>query len=258
MKKIGKVLIGIVGVFVLAIVAIFLLTSDMVKTADEFFVAVKSKDMEGAYSYLSEDFKSGVSKSELESFLSENSLTEFREASWSSRSRSGGRGSLVGSVTTESGGVVPITLGFVKGDSGWRIYSIQKPSSGIKEESSNTEIPTEEEQVKMVASSMQVFAECVNEKSMSKLHAYASNLLQQQFTIGQLNEAYGAFYELSVDFTVLKNHSPKFEQKSTIDEDGVLTIAGQYPTKPNSVHFEQTYIFEGLGWKLLGFNINVK
>tara|TARA_B110000211_G_C13738493_1_gene403486 strand:+ start:415 stop:561 length:147 start_codon:yes stop_codon:yes gene_type:complete len=45
MNKLVKILLGVVGVFVLAIVAIFFFTADMVTSADEFFAAVKNKDM---------------------------------------------------------------------------------------------------------------------------------------------------------------------------------------------------------------------
>ncbi|WP_299178927.1 hypothetical protein [uncultured Neptuniibacter sp.] len=258
MNKLVKILLGIVGVFVLAIVAIFYFTADMVTSADEFFAAVKNKEMNKAYTYLSEDFQASTSQSDLESYLEKNLIHKFKEASWESRSINGGRGSLIGSITTESGGVVPITLSFVKGENGWKIYSIQKPSSGIQEESSPIAMPSEQEQVQLVSKSMQIFAESVNEKSMAKFHSHVSNLWQQQFTIEKFNEAFGGFYDIGVDLTVLSNYSPQFKVKPSIDENGVLVIAGHYPTEPNQVHFEQKYIYEGLGWKLMGFSTNIK
>lgn len=131
MKTLAKVLLGIVGVIALAIAAVFYLTADMTTVADEFFRAVKTNDMDKAYTYLSDDFKAGTSKAELHDFMVSSSLSKFKEASWQSRSFHGNRGQLVGSITTVSGGVVPVTLSFVKGEGGWRIYSIQKPSAGI-------------------------------------------------------------------------------------------------------------------------------
>lgn len=258
MKKLLKILLGVVGVFVLAIVAIFFFTADMTKIADEFFLAVKGKDMDKAYSYLSEDFQTNTTKSDLQKYLEANSMSNFKEASWESRSINGGRGDLTGSITTESGGVVPITLSFVKGESGWKIYSIQKPSSGIQEESVSSEVPSEQELVQLVNQSMNVFAESVNERNMVKFHSYVSALWQQQFTTEKFDEAFGSFYDLGLDFTLLRNYSPQFSSKPTIDEDGVLLISGHYPTQPNKVYFTQKYIFEGLGWKMVGFNINIK
>ena len=108
--------------------------------------------------------------------MESSSLSKFKEASWQSRSFHGNRGQLVGSITTESDGVVPVTLSFVKGESGWKMYSIQKPHAGVQVESSHIQIPTEEEQVRLVAEAMHVFAESVKEKSMGKFHSHISNL----------------------------------------------------------------------------------
>lgn len=258
MKKLIKIFLGIVGVFIIAIVAVFYFTADMVKSADEFFSAVKENDINKAYTYLSEDFQASTSQTDLEIYLENNFIDKFKEASWESRSINGGRGSLIGSISTQTGGVVPITLSFVKGDNGWKIYSIQKPSSGIQEESSTAEIPSEQEQVQLVSKSMKIFAESVNDKSMAKFHSHVSNLWQQQFTIGKFDEAFGVFYDTGVDLTVLDKYSPQFRAKPSIDENGVLVIAGHYPTEPNQVHFEQKYIYEGLSWKLMGFSANIE
>ena len=134
MKTLLKVLLGFVGVIVLAISAVFFFTADITEAADEFFFAVKDKDMDKAYSYLSEDFQSGTTKGDLQLYLEKNSLSKFKEANWESRSINDARGDLTGSITTDSGGVVPIALSFIKGDNGWKIHSIQKPSSGVQEE----------------------------------------------------------------------------------------------------------------------------
>ncbi len=258
MNKLVKILLGVVGVFILAIVAIFFFTADMVTSADEFFAAVKDRDMKKAYTYLSEDFQASTNQADLEAYLEKNLIHKFKEASWESRSINGGRGHLVGSITTESGGVVPITLDFVKGDNGWKIYSIQKPSSGIQEESSPIQIPSEQEQIQLVAEAMHIFADSVNDQSMAKFHSHVSNLWQQQFTIEKFDEAFGEFYNIGVDLTILDNYSPQFKSKPSIDENGVLIISGYYPTKPNQVHFVQKYIYEGLGWKLMGFSTNIQ
>jgi len=62
MKKFLKVVLGIIAVVVLGIAAIFYFIADMVKVADGFFDAVKSRDISKAYSYLSDDFKANTSQ----------------------------------------------------------------------------------------------------------------------------------------------------------------------------------------------------
>ncbi|MBN8430165.1 hypothetical protein JF535_04780 [Microbulbifer salipaludis] len=257
MNKLLKIVLGVVGVVALAISAVFYLTSGMVKVADELFLAASRGDTEKAYSLLSDDFKSGTSQEDLKKYFIANSLNNFKEASWESRSTSGGRGSLKGSITTREGGVIPITLNFVKSDSDWKIYSIQKPSSGLQVES-ELQMPSENEQLNLVTNSMQVFAESVNEKSMKKFHSTFSSMFKMQFTPEKLDEAYGSFYQAGVDLTVLENIEPKINSSAAIDDNGVLVISGYYPTEPSQVKFTQKFAYEGLNWKLIGFNINIE
>lgn len=257
MNKIAKVFLGVIGVIALALGAIFYFTADMVGVADEFFIAVKEKEIDTAYSFLADDFKASTSQSELMAFLEKNQLDNFRDANWQTRSINGGRGDLEGSITTSTGGVVPVTISFVKGQDGWKIYALQKPMSGLNAESSNLQLPSEEEQVRLVTESMHAFAISVNEGSMSTFHKHTSNLWQQQHSIKDLDQAFRAFYDLGADLTVLDSYSPRFDSASSFNEDGVLLIVGHYPTKPNQLQFEQKYIFEGLGWKLIGFSANI-
>ncbi|WP_308366232.1 MULTISPECIES: hypothetical protein [unclassified Microbulbifer] len=221
MNKLLKIVLGVVGVITLAILAVFYLTSGMVKVADELFLAASQGDTEKAYSLLSEDFKNGTSKEDLEKYFIVNSINNFKEASWESRSTSGGRGSLKGSITTHSDGVIPITLNFVKSNGNWKIYSIQKPSSGLQFES-EVQIPSKNEQSILVEDSMQAFAESVNEKSMEKFHSTFSSMFKMQFTPEKLDEAYGSFYQAGVDLTVLKDIEPVISTSPEIDDNGIL------------------------------------
>ena len=258
MQILIKVALGLVAIGVLAVGAVFYFTADMTKAADEFFAAAKSGDIDRAYSFVSEDFRSSTTKDELQQFLEKSSEGKLKETSWLFRSISGGLGELSGSFTTESGGAIPITLGMVKSGDGWKINSIQKPPSGIQEQSSSARVPSEEELVKLVVDSTDVFVESVAEKSMVRFNRHASNLWQKQYTAEKLNEVFGSFFPPHNDLTSLINMSPQFTAKPTINENGVLAIAGFYPTKPIRFNFQHEYIYEGLGWKLYGYSVNIE
>lgn len=258
LKTFIKILAGLGALVVIAISVIVFLTSGMSDTADKFFIAAKLNNYKEAYSYLSEDFKESTSVKELEVYLHNNAFNNYKESNWDSRSVNGGRGELKGSISTTSGGVIPVTLGFIKGDSDWKIYSISKPTSGLHEETEVGNLPSEKEQIQLVSKAMHVFAVSISEKSMNKMFNYVSSLWQRQYSIDKFEEAFGSFYQLGDSLLILDQYSPKFTDKATIDENGVLKISGLYPTNPNQVIFEQKYIYEGIGWKLLGFNIQIK
>jgi hypothetical protein len=257
-KKLLKIAIGIVVVFVLAIGAVFFLTAGMADTANEFFGAIKSQDLAAARSHLSEDFKASTDEAALREFLSKGALLNFKETSWSNRQISGGRGELDGEVITESGGVVPLKLMFVKENDAWKIYAIQKPTAGLQSEATSPAIPSSADRVALVRRAMHDFAVSVNSKSMEHFRGTVSQLWQKQFTTEKFEKAFSLAYDLGVDFTVLDGFEPVLEPVSELGENGELILKGQFPTKPNQVHFEQKYIYEGLGWKLLGFNFNIK
>ncbi len=140
-KIIGSIVVFIIVVFSIVMYA----TSGMSDTANEFFIYVKSKHYDDAYNMLSEDFKKSTSKEIFENFLKNSALTDYKSVSWNERSIDGSTGTLSGTVHTESGDSIPITIKFIKTkDDKWKIYSITKPVSGIKikddEKSSSNQI----------------------------------------------------------------------------------------------------------------------
>jgi len=258
MKPLLKIIIGIAVLFALGIGAVFFFTGDMVETGDAFFKSLKVNDLKAAYSYLSEDFKNNTTEEQFGRFIKENSISGFKESSWKERSMEGGRGELTGSISTVNGGVIPIKLSFVKGEHGWKIYSVEKPSSGFQEEADRNTIPSEEKQIEMIMVAAGDFSSAVTAKNCEEFYKTFSHKFKQQFTIDKLNEIYKPFYDSGIDLSVLQQYSPIFDGKPSIDENGVLRIKGYFPTEPNKFHFNQAYIYEGLGWKLLGYSVNIE
>jgi hypothetical protein len=255
MKKLLKILVGIGVVVVLGIVAVFFLTGDLTRTADQFFAAVKNRDYPGAYQYLSEDFRASTPQSELVPFLEQSALLGFKQASWSRRSISNGRGELEGSVTTETGGVVPIKLGFVDENGRWLIYSLQKSTAGLGGAESDGRAPDQAVRTALVAEAMSNLALSIKAKDISPFYRHISHMWQQQTTPQNLATAFKPFLDREVDLAQLDGVSPTFDGAPTVDEDGLLLLKGHYPARPAAVNFEFKYVYEGVGWKLLGAHV---
>lgn len=257
MSKWVKILLGVVSIFILAIVAMFYFTSGMVDTADAFFNAVKQKDIAKARGYLAEDFKASTDENALQAFLSKGAILNYKEASWSNRQISGGRGELNGAITTETGGIVPIKLMFVKENDAWKIYAIQKPTAGLQSEDTSPTIPGKLEQSALVKQSMHNFIASVEKKNMEHFRSTGSRLWQKQFTTEQFNQAFKLVIDSGANWSVLESFEPDFSSEAKVDENGILLLAGHYKTTPN-IQFEQKYIYEGLAWKLIGFSFQAK
>lgn len=256
MKKLLKIVIGIVVVFVLATGAVFFLTSGMVGAADDFFAAIKKQDIATARSFLSEDFMASTDEAALKEFLTRGALLNFKETTWSNRQISGGRGELQGEVITESGGVVPLKLMFVKENDAWKIYGIQKPTAGLQTEQTSPDVPSKVDQVALVKHAMHDFGISVNGKDMTHFHGSVSQIWQRETTPAKFDEIFGSVFGKGFDFTTLEAYEPSIEPVAGLGENGELILKGYFPTQPRQLHFEQKYIYEGLGWRLFGFSFN--
>jgi len=263
MKKLLKIILSIFAVIAvviaLVVAAVFYFTSGLVDTADAFFNSVKQKDIAKARSFLSEDFKASTDENALEAFLSEGALLNFKEANWSQRSIEGlGRGALTGSIITESGGVTPITLMFVKENDAWKIYAIHNSPAGLQSQDSAPSLPTSADQAALTKQSMRDFAAGINSKNMESFRETISQFWKKQVTTEELNKAFATFMDQNIDLTVLEPLEPVFDGEPRIDEDGLLVITGNYPTEPSQVAFDHRYLYEGSAWKLVGFNIDIE
>lgn len=257
-KIIGIAVLSIVAIICTIVAIVFSITSGMTETADGFFSSVKKQDFTKARTYLAEEFRANTDEQALKAYLSKSAVLNFKEASWSSRSINGGRGELDGSISTDSGGNIPIKLTFVKEGETWKIYTLQKPSAGLQSDTSGASIPSKDEQIALVKKSWHDFAVSVNAKSMAHFHSTVSGAWKSQFTVQKFDETFGRVFDAGLDLTVLDPLAPVFDGEPTIDENGILLIKGHYATTPKQIHFEQKFVYEGLSWKLFGFKFNTQ
>ena len=259
MKKFLKILTGILVFIAVVIGIVFFLTSGMTDNATAFFNEVKAKNYDAAYDYLSEDFKASTPKEDFVSFLDRSALINFKETSWGERSFSGNQGELDGSVITDNGGVIPIKIGFIKENDEWKIYSIFKPKAGLTEDNAAGKIPPADALMKLTDESLMAFASAVNAKDFTEFHSDISNLWQKQITAHELGEIFKAFTDGNINMVpALKTHNPVFDAEPLINSDGVMVLEGHYPTQPSKLLFTLKYIYEGVGWKLIGISVNIK
>jgi hypothetical protein len=257
MNKWVKIGIGIVVILIVGLSSVFFLTSGMEKTADAFFNAVKQRDLDKARTYLSEDFKASTDENALREFLSKGAILNFKSASWSNRQISGNRGQLDGSITTESGGVMPLKLMFVKENGEWKIYALQKPTAGLQSGETSAMVPAKSEQTALVKQSMHDFLVSVKQKNMSHFNSSISQMWQKQVTTEQMNAAFGSIINSGADWSAVDTLDPALTPDAKIDDEGVLSVTGQYATNP-ALKFEMKYVYEGVAWKLIGFSLLAK
>jgi len=264
-KKVLLILGALFAVFLLVLAGIFALvfnvTSGMPETADRFFAAVRAGDIEAARAELSEEFKASTDASALQRFLADSTLTDVVETSWTNRRFENSRGSLDGTATTAGGGTVPLTMSFVEENDAWKIYAIDKPAAGFQDssrEQAELDMPSLRQRTALVKRSMHDFAMSLDEGDMRHFFGTLSTLWKSQTTPEELAAAFDEFYQQQIALLPLDAMQPVFTAEPTIDENGVLELAGRYETTPSPVSFSHRYILEGSDWKLIGIDVQIR
>ncbi len=258
-----KILLGLVVLIAVVLTLVMVMTAGMTDTAESFFKSVAAKKYDKAYGYLSEDFTKSVSKEQLIKYMQRTGLQNYRDVSWGNRSVEGKRGEVEGTVETVSGGAIPVTVKCIKkSDGSWRIYAINKPTSGIEETTTGQDTalqpPGEEVSRKLVKACIAHFAEAINKKDTSSFRLFTSKAFQKEVTVAQLNSAFKSFMDMETDFTVLDRMDPVIDPKPVLKEDGTLHIEGYYATSPNKFYYSLDYIREENMWKLIRINVELK
>jgi len=259
-----KILLGLVVLIAVVLTIVMVMTSGMTETAESFFRNVADKQYDKAYSYLSEDFTKSVSKEELAKYMQRTGLQNYRDVSWGNRSVDGKRGEIEGTVETVSGGVIPVTVKCIKkGDGSWRIYAINKPASGVAEQTSTeknsiVQLPSEGASVKLVKESIAQFAQAVNKKDMADFRRFTAKAFQKEVSTAKLNSAFKSFMDMETDFTVLDRMKPVIDPKPVRKENGTLHLEGYYETSPSKFYYTLVYVQEEKIWKLISINVELK
>lgn len=120
-----KIVLGVVAFLVLVIGSALFFTSDLIVPIDAHLAALRAGDIRGAYEQTSSAFKQTTSLEQFAAFISTYpSLSKNKKASFSERSWEGSQGHVKGTLTDESGGVLPVEFRLIKENDQWRILGI--------------------------------------------------------------------------------------------------------------------------------------
>lgn len=125
MGKLIKVLLALGVLGGAAFGGVMYMTSGLTDTADGFFRALKSQDVARARTFLAQATSQKLDDRTLQKIMANNSIVAYKELSFPNRRISGDRGELSGTLTTTSGGVVPVTMVLVQEAGVWKVFAFQ-------------------------------------------------------------------------------------------------------------------------------------
>ena len=256
MQKIFKIVAGFILAIAIFVAAIFMFTGGMVKDTKAFFTALKNNDTAKANDYLSTRFVQATTIDEFKAYFDKSDLADYKDSRWFNRSIENNTAKIEGTISTESGQKIPLTVSFVKESGKWKISAINIKDAGLVIAKENT--PSPKEQLRLVYESMAAFANSLEEQSMESFHNYVSLAFGKQFSVDKFEEIFKDYYSDAKQFrNTIANSSPVFDKEPFVNEDNVLTIEGYYPSGDLNLEFDQKYIKEDLAWKLSSFYFEV-
>ena len=93
---------------------------------------------------------------------------------------------MIGTILTDSGAKIPITINLAKLDKSWKILALFKPYEGVTSAVPGSVIPKDDELMALARNSTTVFNESLNEASMKRFFRHISALWQEQVTVLEL------------------------------------------------------------------------
>jgi hypothetical protein len=60
------------------------------------------------------------------------------------------------------------------------------------------------------------------------------------------------------EFSKIEHVSAVFDEVPIIDNDGILTVSGYFPTKGMNLKFNIRYVYEYPEWKLFGVRLSIR
>jgi hypothetical protein len=259
MKKGCLIALGIgVALVIVVLLVVFGVTRGVVKEGNNFLGLLGAGKIGEAYENASPTLKAQQTEAAFERGVKKLGLTDFASASWSSRELKNDRGHLEGSITTKSGGKIPLQVELIKESGKWKVYAVTAPQSGIAAEPGGKQMPSDDKLKEMARESLLAFNKAVHEKSFVNFHKQISTVWQQQITPEKFMESFQPFVDKGLDLSPIKKTDPIFDDPPAIDSQGILTVKGYFPTQPAKVFFRLRYVYEHPTWKLLGIRVNVE
>lgn len=248
------------ALFVLAIGAfvgvVFYATSGITDTADEFFAAVGEGDYEAAHALTSQRLQQLESPQGLEVFVNNSGLTDVVETSWNNRSINNDTGELTGSVTTSTGGTIPMTILFVHENDEWRIDGFDLQAGGLATSGAGAAgggssaaptpqtapepmvVPSKSDQEDLLFFTTAAFVNSLGDEDFSDWQAK----FVDGVTLEELEAKFARFrpQESAIRRAIVAG--PRWNEPTELKEDGQLVLTGTYGSR-----LRFTYVFEGEG-----------
>ncbi len=269
MKK-GCVIAIVLGLLVaLSCAGLFALiwgmTQPVADASDRFLGLLGEGKFTEAYASSGQALKSAQDEARFTAAVKQMGLDQFASSSWSSRNIENDVGRVKGTLTTKSGGALPLEVVLVKEGGEWRVVGMESPAGsgaggggGAVSGPPRAANPPDADVKLLARGTLLAFNDAVKQKSFKDFHARACAVpFQQQNTPEKLDSVFGVFIEKEIDFSSIADLEAVLDAAPALDGDGVLAVSGYFPTQPVRVSFKLRYAYEHPDWKVVGIKVDL-
>lgn len=254
----GILSVGLIGGLVILLVAgIFALTRPVVDASEQFLVQLSQGKIAEAYVSTAEGFRARQDEASFSEAVKQLGLTDFSSVSWQSRQIENQHGLAEGTVTTSSGGVKPVSIRLVQERGQWMVVGVRYGGVDLLTFKSSPPVPLSAELEQMVATTLLGFNQAVGAKDFTAFYGTLADVWKKETTPLRLRQIFQEFIDKNIDIAFIKDVKPSVAPPATVNDRGVLVIAGHFATQPSQVRFELEYAREGDAWKLSSIAVNV-
>lgn len=249
--------LGGVALIAVIVAAVFWMTAGLTDAARDFLTLVSQGRVGEAYeTCTSESLRKAETQESFASGVRAMGLTEWASSSWTSRRFENSVGELEGTITTRTGGRIPLKMQFVKEGGKWKVSHCTTTPAGVS--GRRPALPPEAEIRRLATRTLLEFNDALQKRNFAPFRENCAAAFRKEYPADAMKRSFQAFMDQKADLSGVANATAEFEQPPLIDDKNMLVMRGRYPTTPMNVHFGLRYIKEGELWRLAGIDLNLK
>jgi hypothetical protein len=122
---------------------------------------------------------------------------------------------------------------------------------------SQSAVPSQDQMRQLAKDTLLDFSNAVQKKDFSAFHATVATEFAQEFSPEQMLQAFRTLIDKQSNLAAIQNASVIFQPGPSIDERGVLNLAGFFPLQPQPVYFRNRYVWQDAQWKLAAIDVQL-
>lgn len=232
---------------------------DTTGAADAFLGKLGGGDIAGAYQSGATALQQQQTLEEFTAQAKALGLTEYQSAAWTGFNIVNDQGTVDGTMTTKTGGSVPIKVSLIKEGGTWKVSGVTSPVAGVgAAQPAGGPLPSDAELQKLARTSLLDFNRSVQSGDFKAFYGTLADRWKRETTPQKLEEAFADFVEKKIDLAPIAKEKAAFTGEPAVGANGNLVLEGYYPTKPLKVTFTLKYTYEGQAWKLIGISVKTE